>query len=461
MKFRFRLLLVAFSVSFILVAALSTLSISRFSQLRERVDSVEHSYHLVNVIDVLDEQVRELDMNEFRFLVTKDSSFFYGYEKAAIRVKKATDSLRALTRDNPTQQAFIVLFGADMTLFHQAALNAIRTPVSADSIMSSASYQQSRLIMASAAQRLTQMTAEERGLLRKRTLERQSFQDHTDNMIKTLSAVFGLLTLILFFLLLSELRKRLKYQATLQQKMVEIAQSKQELEHIAYATSHDLQEPLRKIRILTDKWQHRRNEPLPEDTGDTLNRVAAAAKRMQELVSELMVLTTLNDDAKRTACPLNDHFGIALRAVEDQIIEKGARIDVEKLPVINGYPDQLSLLFKNMLDNALKFARPGEQPLISVTVRKTDSVELEDAVHTDRQYYCITIKDNGIGFDNKMADKMFGIFRQLHTVSDGVVGKGTGLAICQRIMSNHKGRIIAHGFPNTGATFKLYFPIGS
>ena len=133
---------------------------------------------------------------------------------------------------------------------------------------------------------------------------------------------------------------------------------------------------------------------------------------------------------------------------------------MENLPVINGYPDQLNLLFKNMLDNALKFARPGERPVISVTVRKADAVELEDEVHTDRQYYCITITDNGIGFDNKMADKMFGIFRQLHTASDGFVGKGTGLAICQRIMSNHKGRITAHGFPNTGAIFKLYFPAG-
>ena len=459
MKFRLRLLLVAFAVSFLLVAALSALSISRFSQLRDRVDSVEHSYHLVNIINGLDEKVRELDMNEFRFLVTKDSSFFYGYEKAAIQVKRASDSLKALTRDNMTQQASVIMFESDMTLFHQASLDAIKFPLSADSVMNSAAYQKSRLIMGSASKRLSQMTSEESGLLKKRTQERVSYQDHTDKMIKALSAVFGILTLILFFLLLSEFRKRLKYQARLQQKMIEIAQSKQELEHIAYATSHDLQEPLRKIRILTDKWQHRQAGPLPDDTGDTLNRVVAAATRMQELVSELMILTTLNDDAKRMACPLNEYLSAALHSLKGQIEAKGARIDVEKLPVVNGYPEQLRLLFKNLLDNALKFARPGEPPVISVTVRKTDSVELEGEVHTDRQYYCITIEDNGVGFDNKMADKMFGIFRQLHTVRDGYVGKGTGLAICQRIMSNHKGRINAHGFPNTGATFKLYFPI--
>ncbi len=461
MKFRLRLLLAAFAVSFLLVGALSAISISRFAQLSTQVSSVEHSYKVVKMINELDDEVRELDRNEFRFLVSGDSSFFLAYEQTALELKEKSDSLKELVSDNPTQHTFIIRFETDMRLYLAASRRSMIASLSPHIVHTSGPYQNSKLLMGSATQKLSEMATEENRLLKERSSERDTYKQRTAAMIKALSMVFGLLTLILFVLLLREFRSRVLYQAELQQKMMEIAQSKQELEYIAYATSHDLQEPLRKIRILSDKWQHyQRNNIAPEDAGDTLGRITAAAKRMQELVSELMILTTLSDGAELMACPLRNYVSNALSSLSQKITEKGARIEVEDLPVINGHPEQLKLLFKNLLDNALKFTRPGIAPLINITLHVADSNELGQEIQTGRKYYCITIKDNGLGFDNKMADKMFGIFRQLHTERDGYAGKGTGLAICQRIMSNHKGRIIAHGFPGSGATFKLYFPVG-
>ncbi len=306
------------------------------------------------------------------------------------------------------------------------------------------------------------MNTEQDRFLKKRTAEREAYQQRTSDMIKALSIVFGILTLVLFVFLLKEFRKRLLYQTELQQKMTEVARSKQELEHIAYATSHDLQEPLRKIRILTDKWKHQqRQNPITEETQDTLNRIVAAATRMQELVSDLMLLTTLNEGEQPVRCPLHDYVDDALESLSMQIYEKQARIEQEDLPVVQGHPEQLRMLFRNLLDNSLKFTRPGVSPIISVSARKADGSELGQEIDTGQEYHCITIQDNGVGFDTKMADKMFGIFRQLHTTEEGYIGKGAGLAICQRIMSNHKGHIIAHGFPDAGATFKLYFPVAS
>jgi light-regulated signal transduction histidine kinase (bacteriophytochrome) len=303
------------------------------------------------------------------------------------------------------------------------------------------------------------MSVAEDSVLKERTAERKSYEALTSAMIKTLGILFSVLTLVLFFMLLNEFRRRIRIQAELQQKMIEIGQSKQELEHIAYATSHDLQEPLRKIRILTDKWKHQqKQEALDDDTRDTLSRVAGAATRMQELVGELMTLTTLNAGLPPVACPLLEYVQHAMSVLAAPIKEKDARITIEALPEIQGYPDQLKLLFRSLMDNALKFARPEVPPEIRISMRIARSEELDAELHTDLQYFCILIEDNGIGFDNKMAEKMFGIFRQLHTVQEGYTGKGTGLAICRRIMTNHKGHILAHGFPDAGATFKLYFP---
>jgi signal transduction histidine kinase len=172
-----------------------------------------------------------------------------------------------------------------------------------------------------------------------------------------------------------------------------------------------------------------------------------------------MLLTTLNEGEQPVRCPLHDYVDHALESFSMQIYEKHARIEQEELPVVQGHPEQLRLLFRNLLDNALKFTRPGITPIVSISARKADGSELGQEIDTGQQYYCITIQDNGVGFDTKMADKMFGIFRQLHSAEDGNTGKGAGLAICQRIMSNHKGHIVAHGFPDAGATFKLYFPV--
>ena len=218
MKFRLRLLFAAFAVSFLLVGVLSLVSIIRLSKLSNRVSSVEHSYRVANMINVLDEAVRELDKNEFRFLVTADSTYFRGYEAASSLMHKASDSLKEITSDNMTQQGFIVLFESDMALYlatSRQAMNTRLVPVS--SIHTTGPYQNSRQLMGAAAKRLAQMAAEENRLLRRRTAERESYEQLTSAMIRILSIGFGLLTLILFILLLREFRKRVLYQEELQQ----------------------------------------------------------------------------------------------------------------------------------------------------------------------------------------------------------------------------------------------------
>jgi signal transduction histidine kinase len=147
--------------------------------------------------------------------------------------------------------------------------------------------------------------------------------------------------------------------------------------------------------------------------------------------------------------------------VHDQMAEKKATAELQPLPVVDGYESQLVVLFKALLDNSLKFTREGVHPVITVSCDMVAGHELTETSPGigERKFYRVTFSDNGIGFDNKFINKIFKVFQRLHTHESEYEGKGIGLAICQRVMANHKGYLIAHGEPGMGAHFRLFFPL--
>jgi light-regulated signal transduction histidine kinase (bacteriophytochrome) len=183
---------------------------------------------------------------------------------------------------------------------------------------------------------------------------------------------------------------------------------------------------------------------------------------MQHLIDDMVNLTSLiNEDAEKEPVDLNSTLKNVQTELNEKIKASAAVVHIEVMPEINGYPRQFHILFKSLLDNALKFKREDRPPVIAV---RSDRVTGDELVYinkelTNKNFYRITISDNGIGFDNKFISKMFKIFQRLHAEDSEYEGKGIGLAICQRIVVNHEGYIIAHGHPETGATFKLFFPI--
>ena len=459
MKFRLRLLLTAFAVSFVLVAMLSLISLLRFSQLTTQGSWVEHTYNVRELITTLESGSRALDDAEFRFLATRDSSYRLQFIESLKKIADDTRRLKALISDNQAQTATLILFQSDVQLYSKAADSLMRMPISNDSAIREASEGFSEIFIGSAQAHLHQMATEEQKLLKKRTTDRDYSRQITASMLKALTIVFELFTIALFYLLLHEFRQRFRYQTALHEKVDELAQSKRELEHIAYATSHDLQEPLRKIRIFTDRLQYQSRGSLSTETADTMQRIVTSATQMQELVRGLMVLSSLSGEEHMQPCPLRKYVLGAFEKLAQQANQSDATLDVKELPAVSGIPEQLLLLFEKLLDNAMKFAQPGVAPVIHITTLRGTGSEIGLSAGANREYHCITVQDNGLGFENNSADKLFGIFRQLHVGQDGNNGRGMGLAICQRIMNNHKGRITAHGFPGVGATFKLYFPV--
>jgi PAS domain S-box-containing protein len=240
-----------------------------------------------------------------------------------------------------------------------------------------------------------------------------------------------------------------------------LTQSNQNLQQFAYIASHDLQEPLRKIQSFGNLLSSRYKDSLGEGT-HLIERMQTAANRMSVLIQDLLAFSRISNKQDATnPVDLNKVVDVVLSDLELITQDTGAIITVDELPVIQGDESQLGQLFQNLIGNALKFRDPETAPIINITFDTMDARQLPDRVKPSRmtdRYYRISVADNGIGFDQKYADRIFQVFQRLHGRSE-FAGTGIGLAICEKVASNHGGAIAAFGEPGVGATFSIYFPV--
>lgn len=266
--------------------------------------------------------------------------------------------------------------------------------------------------------------------------------------------------MVSFFFINREVRMRRKYQVELEKKLQELNRSNSELKQFAYIASHDLQEPLRKIRTFSDKLVYKHRDQMDTESASVIKKIEASAQRMQELLQDMLNFTSLiNREDKMVPVDLNNIITDLLKDFLEIIEARHAIITWDTLPALKCSPGQLTLLFRSLFDNSFKFAKPGESPVIKISYMQVDGSSEDDIQLRGKLYHKIVMQDEGIGFNNEFAEKIFMIFQRLHTQQSGYRGKGIGLAIAQRIMSNHNGIIMARGMINDGATFIMYFPV--
>lgn len=233
-----------------------------------------------------------------------------------------------------------------------------------------------------------------------------------------------------------------------------------ELERYAFVASHDLQEPLRKIILFGDRLKEKYGAVLGEEGAYFLERMTIASGRMQALIRNLLKFSSVADDTRDfVMTDLNEVVHTVLSDLEVNINQKKAKVYCSKLPIVKVIPDQFSQLFQNLLSNALKFSREDVPPEINIMCEKTKGMYIQGMSYDQYEdnFYKLTIKDNGIGFEEKYLDQIFMIFKRLHT-TDQFEGTGIGLSICKKIVEKHKGHIYASGIPNEGATFTIILP---
>lgn len=225
-----------------------------------------------------------------------------------------------------------------------------------------------------------------------------------------------------------------------------LRQSNEELEKFAYVASHDLQEPLRKVQAFGDRLKSRFSEELPDDAKMYVERMRASADRMQQLIHDLLDFSRVSTMARPfETVDLEKIAREAMADLEVPIAEADAKITISDLPEVQGDPMQLRQLFQNLISNAVKFLEPGRPPAIEISSQHVSS-------DVGRPQVEIRIADNGIGFDEKHADRIFDVFQRLHG-RDAYDGTGVGLAVCRKIAERHDGSIRAESEPGSGATF--------
>ncbi len=231
--------------------------------------------------------------------------------------------------------------------------------------------------------------------------------------------------------------------------------SNRELQDFAYVASHDLQEPLRKIEAFGDRLVQKYGDQIPDDGKMFVDRMQNAAKRMRQLINDLLSYSRVTTKAKPFV-PVNMSetvYGV-VADLQISIQETDAVIEIGQLPTIDADRTQMRQLFQNLLTNALKYKKPDTRPEVNISAESFSRAGESDL---SQEFWRFTITDNGIGFDNQYKDQIFKIFQRLHGRME-YEGTGIGLATCRKIVERHFGRIDADGVPDEGATFIVELP---
>jgi PAS domain S-box-containing protein len=244
-----------------------------------------------------------------------------------------------------------------------------------------------------------------------------------------------------------DIRERKRAQQELHVAIERLEQSNRELEDFAYVASHDLQEPLRKIQAFGDRLKAKYSEELPPQARDYIERMQAAAKRMQVLINDLLTFSRVTTKAQPfVPVDLGEVAREVAHDLEVRAHDAGGEIVIGALPAIEADPLQMRQLLQNLAGNGLKFHRDGVPPVVEI------AGEVEDGRAR------ITVADNGIGFEEKYAERIFTMFERLHGRGK-YEGTGIGLAICRKIVERHGGEIAARSTPGQGSTFVVTLPV--
>jgi signal transduction histidine kinase len=433
------------------------------------------SYNQINKANIINlklEQtlstLKDAEIAQRGFLLTNDSVFLQPYNGAYEKSKKLLTDLKALTIKNADQQknlnaitTFIeVRFKTFNTVIDQYNDPGINQETKKSHLL------KGKTSMDSIRSHIAAIAKIESGLIasNEKARRKHSFMAPLFAFLLMVTAI----GVLLFFYdktmkqltrskkLLSKLRK---INVRFRQKNYELELFNKELDSFTYIASHDLKEPLRKISVFSNLLEESEYKNFSEQNKNYFQRLKYSVERMQNLLDDLLLYSHVTKTSFGFEdVDLNEIIKDVQKNLSEEIEASGAKITTSTLPVIKGFSFQLRQLFENLVANSIKYRQPGK----GICIKIESAVVHKDQIpfgkfKKSNEYYRITLKDNGLGFNQAYAEKVFEIFKQVHDNPE-LGGTGTGLSICKKIVQNHNGLITVVSKMNLGTKFKIYFP---
>jgi signal transduction histidine kinase len=512
-KRRSRRALIGFAMVVATLLANSLLTYLNIQRLRDHADSVEHSHEVLEQLGRVMTTLLDAETGQRGYLLTSHSDYLEPYKAAAVEAEAQVQTLGKLVQDEPLHQQPL----SDLKQLAEWRLKVIHENLTA--FKDSSDYAavaeiikrgEGKVAMDQIRVEILKMQGIE---LKKLALRRREADfSYTVAIVSGIIATtlaLGLAAVGYYFVLVdinlrqraaedmavanarlealnagleervrertaamsqantalrAEIEVRQQAEEQARQFAEELQRSNRELEQFASVASHDLQEPLRKIQAFGDRLQslvasEKSNAQLDEKANDYLQRMLASASRMRKLIDDLLSYSRVSTRTQAfQPVSLRQVASEVLSDLETQIQRTGGEVMVGDLPTISADPLQMRQLLQNLISNGLKFHRPGTPPRVHVSARITQS-DLPATLESSLGLHCeLTVSDNGVGFEQVYADRIFELFQRLHG-RDEFEGTGMGLAICRRIVERHGGTIQATAVPNAGAAFVVTLPV--
>ncbi len=443
-----------FAVSLFLLLALSADSYKNISDINNSTRILERSYNARLEMVQLFSCLKDAESGQRGFIITRDSVFLGRYSGSLDRVRRSFENLKRLTDDRPqiheNLDSLKNLIGLRFLMLDSTLTENISPQKSKFQLI--IRMARGKMAMDRNRAQIDRMIDLENVYLK----ECKKKYDSTFSRSPTLTLFFLLFSLAVFTVSYFNINRNLR---ELEAKNRALEKTVKELDSFNHMASHDLQEPLRKIQTILSRLSELEVANLSGPGKGYVEKIGLEATRMRTLIDDLLLFSSTGKAEKvfeRT--DLNELLENAKQELAQAIEAKNAAILSAHLPEIWAIPFQIRQLFINLIANSVKYARPGTAPVIQIDCAPAlanDHPELPFA--QGKKYLKISFEDNGTGFEQQFAEKIFGLFFRLRN-ADGLAGTGLGLAICKKIAENHGGFILAEGVPGVGATFTVFLP---
>jgi signal transduction histidine kinase len=467
MHFSTKIAKILFTITALLLLVISTILYLQVSDLADANDGVNHTSEVKLALSETLSYSKDVETSQRGYLLTKDSLFLQPYTSAFAGFNRSIENLKDLTKDNEEQTKNLEKLNALVKTRFTSVHNTINNYLNAtNEIDRRQILLREKSLMDSIRIQINKMENIEVRLMGKRQIQQNRHAFLAP--VATIILVFFSLAVLVFsyYRITLDLKRSEEHVAQMKMLNAELLEknrqleiTNEELDSFNYISSHDLQEPVRKIRTFISMIEETDFDKLSEKNKHSFQRIQVASIRIQELLHDLITYSQLNKKpVDFTDVDLNMVVENVKNKFSDKIKETNASLSYGRLPMAKGNFFQLQQLFENLLTNSLKYKKAEIAPKIKILyeIISKDKIDGHKTLTADR-YYKISFIDNGIGFEQEQEHKVFDLFTKLH--SREYAGTGIGLTICKKVVQNHNGIIKAKSEINEGTVFEIYLPI--